>query len=414
MNIVARFHRTRAAQDLRKFSLKRTSANLTIAGLLAAAMTPAHGAAEFKLGDDAGLTAGIGLRTSYTRKQDGAPNGTSDSNDFAVENARLFFSGHYGKVIKGTFNTERQGGPAAAGGDSIRVMDAIAQFEFMPEFNVWLGRMLPPSDRANLYGPFFALPWSYPGVASNYPNLGVGRDNGAMVWGKPFGGKLVYSAGVFEGHNKAAGLSGASDKLLYAGRVSFNIWDNEPPPAHYLGGWYGGSHNILTVGLAGFSQQDGVGSAAAPGNLKVWSADLLFEKKLAMGVPTLELAYYQYHLGRVDCSSGEPGSVPCGGLMAPGASADNIGGQVDGKAWLMGGAWLFPQKLGWGQLQPFVRYQKYERRLSNSEKKEMDFGVNYIIKGPNAKVSAVYTKTEDSRPARVDTWQFVLGVQLIY
>ena len=58
-------------------------------------------------------------------------------------------------------------------------MDAIAQFEFMPEFNVWLGRMLPPSDRANLYGPFYALPWSYPGVASNYPNLAVGRDNGA-------------------------------------------------------------------------------------------------------------------------------------------------------------------------------------------------------------------------------------------
>jgi hypothetical protein len=393
----------------KKFQLKRSVAGLLAASALGAAVPPVFGAAELKLSDDAAVTAGFGLRTSYTRRERGAPNGTSDSNDFAVENARLFFGGHYGKVIKATFNTERQGGPAATGGDSIRVMDAIAQFEFNDVFNVWLGRMLPPSDRANLYGPFFALPWAYPGVASNYPNLGVGRDNGAMVWGKPFAGKLVYSFGAFEGHNKVAGLSGQSDKLLYAGRLAFNIWDPEPAPAHYTGGWYGGSKDILTVALAGFSQKDGVGTAAAPGKLRVWSADALFEKKFGGGVPTLEFAYYKYNLGAVDCGSGEPGAPAC-------FIGDNVGGQVDGKAWLFGGGWLFPQKLGWGQLQPFFRYQKYERSLSNTTSKATDFGVNYIIKGPNAKVSAFYSKMEDSRvaPPFNDLWQFVIGVQLMY
>ena len=145
-------------------------------------------------------------------------------------------SGHYGKVVKATFNTEHTGGAAAAGGDNVQVMDAIAQFEFMPEFNIWMGRMLPPSDRANLYGPLFALPWRYPGVASNYPNLAVGRDNGVMAWGKPFGGKLVYSLGLIEGHNKNAALSGGSDKLQYSGRLALNILDPEPAPAHYTGG----------------------------------------------------------------------------------------------------------------------------------------------------------------------------------
>jgi hypothetical protein len=402
--------RSRAVNFSRTKIWKSVTGAILSTALLASAQQ-ANAGAELKLGDESGVTVGFGIRNSYTSVENGAPNGTSRSNDFSVENARLYLSGHYGKIIKATFNTERTGGPAATGGDSIRVMDAIVQFEFMPEFNIWMGRMLPPSDRANLYGPFFALPWSYPGVASNYPNLAVGRDNGAMIWGKPFGGKLVYSVGAFEGHNKAATLSGASDKLLYAGRLAFNIWDPEPAPAHYTGGWYGGSKDIFTVALAGFMQKDGVGTAAAPGKLKIWNADLLIEKKFAAGVPTFEAAYYKYKLGAVDCGSGEPGSPACGVV-----GADNIGGQVDGKSYLVSAAFLFSPKIGWGQFQPFIRYQKFDRSLSNTTNKATDFGINYIIKGPNAKVSAVYTKSEDSAraPGAQERDMFTLGVQLQY
>lgn len=364
---------------------------------------------EFKLSDDSSVTAGIGLRTSYTRLERGAPNGTSASNDFAVENVRLFFSGNYGKVFKATFNTERTGGPAAAGGDGIRVMDAIAQFEPSDVFNVWMGRMLPPSDRANLYGPFYALPWSYPGVASNYPNLAVGRDNGVTVWGKPLEGKLVYSVGLFEGHNKNAALGGASDKLAFSGRIQYNIWDAEPAPAYYTGGWYGGSKDIMSVAVATYNQQDGVGTAARPGNLSIWSADFLFEKKYSFGTPTIEGAYYEYNLGALDCGSGEPGAAVC-------PAGDNIGGQVDGKSYLFGAGLLLPEKIAYGNFQPFFRYQKFDRTLSATTNKMSDIGVNYIIKGPNVKLSAVYSKLQDSRLAAPlnDRWQFMLGAQLIY
>jgi hypothetical protein len=137
---------------------------------------------------------------------------------------------------------------------------------------------------------------------------------------------------------------------------------------------------------------------------------VLFEKKFGVVVPTLEGAYYKYKLGAVDCGTLEPGSVACG------ATGNNIGGQVDGKAYLFGAGLLFTQQVGWGQFQPFVRYQKYERALSNTTSKATDFGLNYIIKGPNAKVSAVYTKFEDSQksPSADDQWQFLVGVQLIY
>lgn len=369
----------------------------------------AHAGAEFKLGDNAAVTAGFGLRTSYSSRERGAPNGSSSSNDFSVENARIYLGGQYGNMIKGTFNTDKQGGPGASGGDNLRVLDAIAQVEPMPAFNVWLGRMLPPSDRPNLYGPFFALPWSYPGIASNYPAIFAGRDNGATVWGKPLGGKLVYALGVFEGHNRSAALSNGSDKLLTAGRIQYSFLDPEPAPAYYLGGTYGGSKDILTLGVAGFHQKNGVGTVAMPGTLKIYSVDLLAEKKFSFGVPTLEGAYYKYKVDRVDCGSGEPGSVGC-------PAGDNFGGQVDGKAYLLGAAWLIPTMVGWGQFQPFARYQKYERNLSNTTNKALDLGVNYVIKGPNAKLSLMYTKFEDTRLAVAvrKTDQILLGAQLQY
>jgi len=392
-----------------KLHFRKTTAGGLVSLALLAAMQSAHAGAELKIGDDAGVNLGLGLRTSYTSLERGAPNGTSRSNDFNVDNIRLYMGGYYGKVIKVTFNTERTGGSAASGGDNVRVMDAIAQFEFMPEFNIWLGRMLPPSDRANLYGPFYALPWSYPGVASNYTNLAVGRDDGVMVWGKPFGGKLVYSAGIFEGHNRHALLSNGSDKLQYSGRLAYNILDPEPAPAHYTGGWYGGGKDILTVALAGSSQADGAGTATQKGNLKIWNADVLFEKKFSFGVPTLEGAYYKYKVGAVDCGSGEPGAVAC-------PAGDNLGGQVDGKSYLLGAAFMFDQKVGWGQFQPFVRFQKYNRSLSNTTSKATDFGVNYVIKGPNAKITAMYTKFDDNRltVGLQDTNLFTIGVQLQY
>ncbi len=367
---------------------------------------------EFKLGDDSGVTVGFGIRTSYTSTEKGAANGINRSNDFAVDQARLFLSGHYGKIVKGTFNVEGTASTAQNGGDQFRLLDAIVQFEFAPEFNIWMGRMLPPQDRANGYGPFFALPWSYPGTVSGYPQISNGRDNGALVWGKLFGGKMTYSFGVFEGHNKLAGYSGVSDKLALSGRLVAHLWDPEPAPAHLAGGWFGGSKDLLSIGLGAYSQTDGVGSAARPGKLGIWNLDMLMEKKLSIGVPTLELAYYKYNLDAVDCNSGEPGAPAC-----PAAPANaNSGGMADGKAFLAGVGFLFPQKVGWGQFQPYVRYQKFDRSLSNTVAKTTDFGLNYIIKGPNAKISAQYTKMEDTRLAVAarERNQFTLGVQLMY
>ena len=66
------------------------------------------------------------------------------------------------------------------------MLDAIARFEFSDEFNIWAGRFLPPSDRANLHGPYYANEWSVyiDGVQDGYASVAVGRDDGVAYWGQ--------------------------------------------------------------------------------------------------------------------------------------------------------------------------------------------------------------------------------------
>ena len=83
-------------------------------------------------------------------------------------------------------------------------MDAAAQFEFSPKFNIWAGRFLPPSDRANMYGPYYAHHWAVftDGVQDGYPGIFQGRANGAMYWGQF--GKVKVSGGGFDGSPQPA------------------------------------------------------------------------------------------------------------------------------------------------------------------------------------------------------------------
>ena len=49
---------------------------------------------------------------------------------------------------------------------SAAIEDAIIQFDFDDAFHLWAGHLLVPVDRANASGPFFMIPWNYPGIVS--------------------------------------------------------------------------------------------------------------------------------------------------------------------------------------------------------------------------------------------------------
>src|ERR1035441_6238419 len=123
------------------------------------------------------VTVGAGLRTSFDHT---APNSGSSTDEFTLDSVRLYVNGDVTENIKFMFNTEYDQGTNKVG-----VLDAVAEFGVSPKFNIWAGRFLPPSDRANLYGPYYANEWAVytDGIADYYPNVAVGRDNGLAYWG---------------------------------------------------------------------------------------------------------------------------------------------------------------------------------------------------------------------------------------
>jgi len=380
----------RVAKNSRSSGRSLLAAAALVAG--ACAVGHAHAGATIKIDDEKSVSVGFGLRESYTSAEDGAPGGGKRSSDFNLDSGRLYFGATLNKNIKGMFNTEWDG-------DKIRVLDAAGQFAISPEFNIWAGRLLSPSDRANMAGPYYSLGGGYwAGVASRYGyNGGIfrGRDDGVVVWGNVADGKLGYSFGAFEGHTlgigtltqsqaNAAGVK-ADDALMYAGRLQYDFWDAEP--GYYGTGNYLGNADILSIGVAGRYQKDGILTVARTGKYSSYNVDFLMEKRFkGSGAVAIEAAYYDY-------------------------DTDNIVLAEQGKAYSAGASYIFEQKAGGGKLQPFARYQKFSAD-TNIDTKQVDAGVNYIIDGYNAQVSAVYSKTKITRAG--DTDKFAVTLQLQY
>ena len=122
------------------------------------------------------VSLGAGLQSSY---QFTKPDGADGTNQFLLNSARLYVSGTASKNIKFMFNTEYNGSTQAIG-----VIDAAAQISTSSKFNLWVGRFLPPSDRANLYGPYYSSHWGVytDGVQDGYPFVTTGRCVIQVAW----------------------------------------------------------------------------------------------------------------------------------------------------------------------------------------------------------------------------------------
>jgi hypothetical protein len=368
------------------FKQRPLSRTVALACLLGAAGV-AHAAGTISMGDDQSISIGLGLRSSFSDLSNSAPNGTSRSSDFSVDSVRLLLGASLSKNVKLTFNTEKDSN------GNVTVLDAYGEFQAAPSFNVDIGRTIIPSDRANLSGTYFMPSYTFASVASQFYSKFASRDDGAVIWGKVLNNKLVYSFGAFQGRNRTASLSNNDANLLYAGRLAVNFWDPEPAPAYFTSSTYYGAADIFTVGLVAQSQKNGVGTATVRGNYNAYGSDLLIEKKLAeIGVATIEGAFSKYSFN--DAAATADGSV------------------TPGKAGLVSLAYLFPQQLGWGKVQPFYRYQKFTPDAGFAGTKQNDLGVNYVIKGDSIKISATYTsKKTDGQPSING---IIIGTQLMF
>lgn len=319
------------------------------------------------------VSVGAGLRTSFDVTD---PSAGKKVEDFNLDSIRLYVSGSITDQISFMFNTEYKGSPPA-GDNSVQVLDAAAQFHYSDQVNIWAGRFLPPSDRANMYGPYYSNQWGVynDGVQDGYPSTATGRDNGVMYWGQF--GMLKASGGVFD----IPTTTGTSNKV-YAGRLQVDLWD--PEGGYYLNGTYYGEKDLLALGIA----------AQSSSSNKAYSGDFLLEKKLPAtgGVVSFEAEYAKY---------------------------DHFGGYAanESNGWYGLASYLFPQVIGYGKFQVLAKYAhaKYEFDTGpvDDTQKTQDVELNYIIKDFKARVSLYYIDFKyDRQIVATDHKQYGIGVQL--
>ncbi|MDH5739327.1 MAG: hypothetical protein OEY77_03270 [Nitrospira sp.] len=364
----------------------------------------AYAGGTIKADDDKWISIGMGIRTSFNAIEGAA--GGHYSNDFKVDNARIYIDGQIHKYVKFTFNTEcfncnvGGGGTHFGGNSNIGLLDAIGKFEINELVNLWVGRTLVPSERGELNGPFyhatfdgFRTPFFPADFSGNFPGgpggatggqAGLyGRDNGAVFFGKihPFGTHLMYVASVFTGNRGGPNPTGS---LLYAGRLQWNLLNDEVNPGYYTSGtYYGTAGDILAISGNVTHQKDGAGNptvAGATSDFTGLSADLLMEKVLPndMGVVTFNGEFKRF-FANYGTQAFQPGAGAFGTCFCI----------FNGHSWSVYVLYLFPKEIGIGRFQPYVRFTEISPRYAN-ERNEWETGVNYIIAGHNARVSAYY------------------------
>ncbi len=325
------------------------------------------------------ISVSAAMRSSFTSTDlDGAP---EDINDFTLNSTRIFLTGKATENIDLIFLTEYD-----SLDEEIRVIDAAARFSFSDQLNIWAGRFLPPSDRANLYGNYHANHWGsfIDGVQDGYPSETTGRNDGVMYLGHF--NNIQVSVGAFDFAGRTAGDS----EVLYAGRVQVDFAD--PQPGHFQSGTYYGDKNVISLGLA---TQTVAGDSA-------YSVDFLYERKLpASGVVSLEAQYAMYD--------------GLGGYPSP--NAFEFYEKSDGY-YVLGG-YLFPQPVGIGRFQVVAKYGEttydYLPGLFDIDQTTSEVDLNYIIKGSNARISLFYIDVDYSPTAldvRPDRTQIGIGLQL--
>ena len=332
---------------------------------------------------DAKLDIGVGLRTEFVFDPDEPePN---DAPVYAVNyDLRPYISGQVNRYIKFEANLDSEAT------NNIRVLDAVLKFEFNDYANIWVGHFLPPSDRANLSGPYYRNSWSGSDGVNAYPAEFAGRDSGLAYWGQYAGGVVKWQLGFFN-----MGGGGSPDPR-FAARVTVNLFD--PEPGYYNSSTYYGTKDILAFGAAIQHEPAPQGEDDDAANT-MWNLDALWEKNFS-GVGTLDVegAFYGFN------------------------------GHDQGTSFFLLGSFLFPEKVGIGQFQPVLQLQRAQwgegeqfvptvpalPADTNASLLSIDAGLQYIINGHNARLAATlrYNSLSVGDADDVTDTVIVLGAQI--
>ena len=238
-------------------------------GAMDVSMKPICDKLNFKADDNKWIRFGAGYRGTGIWSEN---IGTGNINEgrYSNDNARIYLNGQFGPYLKFEVNTECYFCNNTKSGDNPRmsynILDAIVKFEYNRYLNVWGGRMLAPTERGELNGPFFhathdgfKTPFFSQDFSTSYNNNNgagmYGRDDGATFWGsaepKVVPGTFSYAMGIFRGLRSTSAFGpNPNDSVLMAARFTYNFLNPEKNPGYYtVGTYYGKGGEILVLGF---------------------------------------------------------------------------------------------------------------------------------------------------------------------
>ena len=268
-----------------------------------------------------------------------------------------------------------------AGAPAVLPLDVLAKFEPLPEFNIYMGRMIVVADRYTPSGPWGMDEFFYPGVFTGSATAAhpasalqkssqTGRDLGFNVWGALLGGTVKYYLGSYQFHDPA-------NSPLWSGRLQVSLLS--PEPGFYQRTTYYGTKDLLSFGVGGQYQKNGsVTSMAGPpammGGMPTsipvlkdhayFTADVNFEKRLG-DAGTLQIygAYNNWF-------------------------ADN---RVWKNFFHASVGWTFPQIVGIGKFRPDIRFQQGTLNATDSDPSRIiDVQLSYVMMDWFARVNIGY------------------------
>ncbi len=335
------------------------------------------------------------------RDKGSGTSGQGDSTDLFFRRNRLTVQVHgtdkYGAMVQLEYVGERNVDDLVVSdspGTDFSVLDAYFMADFSNEFRIYAGKQKIQLTRENLEDCF--VPLTLDRSLFIY-TLKHSRDTGVVFWGNLPNIKSQYRVEVSKGND---GNGAPQSSLMYTARFHVSLWD--PEYAYGYKGTYLGKKKVLTFGVGGQFEPGAVYSdtIAHTGskNYYAWTADAFMEYPLTNGTSavTLSGAYL-----KTDFDGAYEGSNP---------DPNSIGQDGEKNGWYVKAAYLLPGRIGPGQVQPFVRYEKWRYadlfNVFNQDLTWTGAGVNYLIDGENLRVTVQYSRTDFSQEVNQDSQSF--------
>ncbi|PCJ20903.1 MAG: hypothetical protein COB04_03280 [Gammaproteobacteria bacterium] len=357
---------------------------------------------SIRVDEDRSLSLGIAMKAELSIQERAAPNGQDDSFDFSVTDARFYTYGHLnakvGFQLAYAYELNETEFESESDDEAeLRLLDAVLQYSFSDQLNVWLGRLIVPTDRNALADQYRRAIWSAP-VARGVLGRRDGRDDGVVLWGDIDGGGLKYYFGLYEGFETS---DNTEDNPLLVGRMVLNFW--QPEAGYFLSSSYLGEKDVFALGVSWSFQKEAFYNGSVEGDYWGLGVDFLIEKSLAnRGVLTFETAVYDYDADNLGTLNGS-----------------NFDNRLEGDGYFAFLGYLLSSKQGPTAegFQPMVRYHRF--RFGQSEIDEtiavVDYGLSYFMSGHDSKVVLIFSDYSVEVDGQVDEYSEIkMAAQLVF